>query len=45
MGVLGGVFALKSGLRIFIRAPEVPFLDVGLNSSENSFQQLGGIES
>ena len=26
MGVLGGVFVLKSGLRIFIRAPEVPFL-------------------
>ena len=26
MGVLGGVFALKSGLRILIRAPQVPFL-------------------
>ena len=26
MGVLGGVFVLKSGLRILIRAPEVPFL-------------------
>ena len=26
MGVLRGVFALKSGLRILIRAPEVPFL-------------------
>ena len=25
MGVLGGVFVLKSGLRILIRAPEVPF--------------------
>ena len=24
-GVLGGVFVLKSGLRILIRAPEVPF--------------------
>ena len=24
MGVLGGVFVLKSGLRILIRAPEVP---------------------
>ena len=26
MGVLGGVFVLKSGLRILIRALEVPFL-------------------
>ena len=26
MGVLGGVFVLKSGLRILIRAPEVAFL-------------------
>ena len=26
MGVLGGVFVLKSGLRILIRTPEVPFL-------------------
>ena len=26
MGVSGGVFVLKSGLRILIRAPEVPFL-------------------
>ena len=26
MGVLGGVFVLKSGLRILIRAAEVPFL-------------------
>ena len=26
MGVLGGVFVLKSGLRILIRAIEVPFL-------------------
>ena len=26
MGVLGGVFVLKSGLRILIRAPQVPFL-------------------
>ena len=25
MGVLGGVFVLKSGLRILIRAPQVPF--------------------
>ena len=25
MGVLGGVFVLKSGLRILIRVPEVPF--------------------
>ena len=25
MGVLGGVFVLKSGLRILIQAPEVPF--------------------
>ena len=25
MGVLRGVFVLKSGLRILIRAPEVPF--------------------
>ena len=25
MGVLGEVFVLKSGLRIFIRAPQVPF--------------------
>ena len=25
MGVLGGVFVLKSGRRILIRAPEVPF--------------------
>ena len=25
MGVLGGVFVLKSGLRILIRTPEVPF--------------------
>ena len=26
MGVLGEVFVLKSGLRILIQAPEVPFL-------------------
>ena len=26
MGVLGGIFVLKSGLRILIRASEVPFL-------------------
>ena len=26
MGVLGGVFVLKSGLRILIRASQVPFL-------------------
>ena len=26
MGVLGGVFVLKSGLKILIRAPQVPFL-------------------
>ena len=26
MGVLGGVVVLKSGLRILIRAPQVPFL-------------------
>ena len=26
MGVLGGVFLLKSGLRILIQAPKVPFL-------------------
>ena len=26
MGVLGGVFVLKSGLRILTRTPEVPFL-------------------
>ena len=26
MGVLGGVFVLKSGLIILIRAPQVPFL-------------------
>ena len=26
MGVLGGVFVLKSGLRILIRAPQVPFV-------------------
>ena len=26
MGVLGGVFVLKSGLRILIWAPQVPFL-------------------
>ena len=26
MGVLGGVFVLKSGLRILIWAPKVPFL-------------------
>ena len=26
MGVLGGIFVLKSGLRILIRAPQVPFL-------------------
>ena len=25
MGVLGGVFVLKSGLRILIRAPQMPF--------------------
>ena len=25
MGVLGGVFVLKSGLRILIQAPQVPF--------------------
>ena len=25
MGVLGGVFVLKSGLRVLIRAPQVPF--------------------
>ena len=25
IGVLGGVFVMKSGLRIMIRAPEVPF--------------------
>ena len=26
MGVLGGLFVLKSGLRILIRAPQLPFL-------------------
>ena len=26
MGVIGGIFVLKSGLRILIRAPQVPFL-------------------
>ena len=26
MGVLGGIFVLKSGFRILIRAPQVPFL-------------------
>ena len=39
MGVLGGVFVLKSGLRILIQAPEVPFL-VAPKSQKHPFAEL-----
>ena len=37
MGVLGGVFVLKSGLRILIRAPQVPF-SVPQNGQKSLFR-------
>ena len=37
MGVLGGVFVLKSGLRILIRAPEVPFSVSAQNAQNDPF--------
>ena len=36
-GVLGGVFVLKSGLRILIRAPEVPFSVPAQNAQNDPF--------
>ena len=48
MGVLGEVFLLKSGLRILIQAPEVPFL-VPTKSSKwvifAVFDHFGGTEN
>ena len=44
MGVLGGVFALKSGLRTLIRAPEVPFSVPPKMPKMGVFGYFGGTE-
>ena len=44
MGVLGGVFVLKSGLRILIRAPQVPFLVPPKTPILGVFAYFGGTE-
>ena len=45
MGVLGGVFVLKSGLRILIRTPEVPFLVPPKTPKMGVFGYFGGTEN
>ena len=45
MGVLGGVFVLKSGLRILIRAPKVPFLVPPKTPKMGVFGYFGGTEN
>ena len=45
MRVLGGVFVLKSGLRILIRAPEVPFLVPPKTPKMGVFGYFGGTEN
>ena len=45
MGVLGGVFVLKSGLRILIRAPQVPFLVPPKTPILGVFGYFGGTEN
>ena len=45
MGVLGGVFVLKSGLRILIRAPEVPPSVPPKTATMGVFAYFGGTES
>ena len=42
MGVLGGVFVLKSGLRILIRASQVPFLVPPKTAKMGHFGYFGG---
>ena len=44
MGVLGGVFVLKSGLRILIQAPQVPFLVPPKTPILGVFGYFGGTE-
>ena len=44
-GVLGGVFVLKSGLRILIRTPEVPFLVPPKTPKMGVFGYFGGTEN
>ena len=44
-GVLGGVFVLKSGLRILIRAPEVPFSVPPKRPKMGVFGYFGGTEN
>ena len=45
MGVLGGVFVLKSGLRILIQAPEVPFSVPPITPKMGHFGCFGGPEN
>ena len=45
MGVLGGVFVLKSGLRILIRAPQVPYLVPPKTPILGVFGYFGGTEN
>ena len=45
MGVLGGVFVLKNGLRILIRAPEVPFSVPPKTPKMGVFGYFGGTEN
>ena len=45
MGVLGGVFVLKSGLRILIRAPEVPLSVPPKTAKMGVFGYFGGTEN
>ena len=45
MGVLGGVFVLKSGLRILIRTPEVPFLVPPKTPKMGVFGYFGGTKN
>ena len=45
VGVLGGVFVLKSGLRFLIRAPEVPFSVPPKTPKMGVFGYFGGTEN
>ena len=45
MGVLGGVFVLKSGLRILIQAPQVPFLVPPKTPKMGVFGYFGGTKN
>ena len=45
MGVLGGVFVLKSGLRILIRAPQVPFSVPPKTPKMGVFGYFGGTKN